>query len=113
LPDEQKLILDAARMIKEGFLQQSAYDEVDSYCRPEKQMKLMRLFIDYYREAQNALNSGIPLEVIRSMPIIPKLIRAKSTIPNEKLEDLDKLRGEMMAAFRKLIVTEEAKVVVK
>jgi len=113
LPDEQKLILDVARMIKEGFLQQSAYDEVDSYCRPEKQMKLMRLFVDYHREAQNALNSGIPLEVIRGMSIIPKLIRAKFTILNEKLDDLDKLREEMIEAFRKLMVAEEAKVVAK
>ncbi|MCP8309097.1 MAG: V-type ATP synthase subunit A [archaeon] len=113
LPDEQKLILDVARMIKEGFLQQSAYDVIDSYCRPEKQMKLMRLFVDYHREAQNALGNGIPLEVIRGMPIIPKLIRAKFTITNEKLEDLDKLREEMMLAFRKLMAAEEAKVVVK
>ncbi|MCP8319944.1 MAG: V-type ATP synthase subunit A [archaeon] len=113
LPDEQKLILDVARMIKEGFLQQSAYDAIDSYCRPEKQMKLMRLFVDYHREAQNALGNGVPLEVIRGMPIIPKLIRAKFTITNEKLEDLDKLREEMMLAFRKLMAAEEAKVVVK
>jgi V/A-type H+-transporting ATPase subunit A len=113
LPDEQKLILDVARMIKEGFLQQSAYDEIDSYCRPEKQMKLMRLFVDYHREALNALNNGIALEVIRGMPIIPKLIRAKSTIPNDRLEDLDKLHEEMIAAFRKLMTKEEVKAIVK
>lgn len=113
LPDEQKLILDVARMIKEGFLQQSAYDEIDSYCPPEKQMKLARLFVEYYKEALNTLNRGVPLEVIRGMPIIPKLIRAKFTIPNDKLEDLDKLHEEMIAAFKKLVVEEEVKAFVK
>lgn len=113
LPDEQKLILDVARMVKEGFLQQSAYDEIDSYCRPEKQMKLLRLFVDFYRWAQNALKSGVPLETVRAMPIIPKLVRAKSTIPNQALEGLDKLRVEMIAAFEKLLTGEVARVVVK
>ncbi|MCP8311931.1 MAG: V-type ATP synthase subunit A [Candidatus Methylarchaceae archaeon HK02M1] len=110
LPDEQKLILDVARMIKEGFLQQSAYDEVDSYCRPEKQMKLLRIFVDFYRESQNALKNGVSLNTIRAMPIIPKLIRAKSTVLNEKLEDLDQLHNEMMISFGKLL-TKEVKVV--
>lgn len=110
LPDEQKLILDVARMIKEGFLQQSAYDEVDSYCRPEKQMKLLRIFVEFYRESQNALKNGVSLNTIRAMPIIPKLIRAKSTVLNEKLEDLDLLYNEMMMAFGKLL-TKEVKVV--
>ncbi|MCP8318229.1 MAG: V-type ATP synthase subunit A [Candidatus Methylarchaceae archaeon HK01B] len=110
LPDEQKLILDVARMIKEGFLQQSAYDEVDSYCRPEKQMKLLRIFVEFYRESQNALKNGVSLNTIRAMPIIPKLIRAKSTVLNEKLEDLDQLHNEMMISFGKLL-TKEVKVV--
>ncbi len=110
LPDEQKLILDVARMIKEGFLQQSAYDEVDSYCRPEKQMKLLRTFVDFFRESQNALKNGISLNTIRAMPIIPRLIRAKSTILNEKLEDLDILHDEMMTMFGNLL-SKEVKVV--
>ncbi|MCP8307396.1 MAG: V-type ATP synthase subunit A [archaeon] len=113
LPDEQKLILDVARMVKEGFLQQSAYDEIDSYCRPEKQMRLLRLFVDFYRWAQNALKSGTPLEAVRAMHIIPKLVRAKSTIPNENLEGLDKLREEMMATFEKLLTAEGARAIVK
>ncbi|MGC8970551.1 MAG: V-type ATP synthase subunit A, partial [Conexivisphaera sp.] len=48
LADEEKLILDAARMIREGYLQQSAYDEVDSYCSPERQYELMRMFVEFY-----------------------------------------------------------------
>jgi V/A-type H+-transporting ATPase subunit A len=102
LPDEEKLILDVARMIKIGFLQQSAYDPVDSYCSPIKQVKLLRLFVDFYNEALNALRSGISLRSIRAMEIIPKLLRAKFEIPSEEHHKLDELREELFKAFKKL-----------
>ncbi len=61
LPDEEKLILEVARMIKLGFLQQNSYDAVDSYCSPQKQIKLMRLMVMFHEEALNALKSGATL----------------------------------------------------
>jgi len=73
-------------------------------------MKLLRTFVDFFRESQNALKNGISLNTIRAMPIIPRLIRAKSTILNEKLEDLDLLHDEMMTTFGKLS-SKEVKVV--
>ena len=48
LPDEEKLILDVARMIQIGFLQQNAYDDTDAYCSPEKQFKMMKMFVQYH-----------------------------------------------------------------
>jgi V/A-type H+-transporting ATPase subunit A len=102
LPDEEKLILDVARMIKIGFLQQSAYDPIDSYCSPIKQVKLLRLFVDFYNEALNALRSGIGLRNLRAMEIIPKLLRAKFEIPSEEHGKLDELREELFNAFKKL-----------
>ncbi|MBI2184698.1 MAG: V-type ATP synthase subunit A [Thaumarchaeota archaeon] len=110
LPDEEKLILDVARMIKEGFLQQSAYDEVDSYCSPQKQYKLLSLYADFHREAMNALKSGVALSQIRAMPIIAKLIRSKFAVPNEKLELLEELGKDMVEGFRKMSA-QEVKVV--
>jgi len=106
LPDEEKLILDVARMLKIGFLQQSAYDEVDAYCSPEKQIKLLRLFLDFYNEALKSLKRGSSLESTRSMEIITKLLRAKYEIKGEELEKLDGLKQEMLSEFEKLIVME-------
>ena len=106
LPDEEKLILDVARMLKIGFLQQSAYDEVDAYCSPEKQIKLLRLFLDFYNEALKSLKRGSSLESTRSMKIITKLLRAKYEIKGEELEKLDGLKQEMLSEFEKLIVME-------
>jgi V/A-type H+-transporting ATPase subunit A len=113
LPDEQKLVLDVARMVKEGFLQQSAFDEIDSYCSPEKQMKLLRILVSFYRESQNALKQGTPLSMIRKMEIIPKVARAKSVIPSDNLEGFEKLNEEMNLEFKKLLVAQEEKLIVK
>jgi V/A-type H+-transporting ATPase subunit A len=94
LPDEEKLVLEVARMVKIGILQQNSFDKVDTYCSPEKQVKLVRLMVKFYKEAQKALKAGMPLADIRALPIIPALLKAKFEVPEEqlnKLEDLDKM----------------------
>ena len=58
LPDEEKLILEVARMIKIGLLQQNSFDDVDTYCSPEKQFKLLKLLVDFYKKGQQALKEG-------------------------------------------------------
>lgn len=110
LPDDEKLILDVARMIREGFLQQSAYDEVDSVCKPEKQVKLLRLYVKFYRLAANVLERGVQLKDIRAMKIIAELIRSKSTIHNDRLDLLDELEKKMEEEFRQLMVSVSSEV---
>ncbi|MEM4298282.1 MAG: V-type ATP synthase subunit A [Nitrososphaerota archaeon] len=107
LPDEEKLVLDVARMIREGFLQQSAYDEVDAYCSPQKQLKLLKLFVLFHRLAREALSRGVPLKNIRSLPIIPKIIRAKYEIRNDALEEIDELYNSTVKAFEGLELAQQ------
>jgi len=93
LPDEEKLVLEVARMIKIGILQQNSFDKIDTYCSPQKQVKLVKLMVKFYKEAQKALRAGTSLADIRAMPIIPALLKAKFEISEEqlpKLEDLDR-----------------------
>jgi V/A-type H+-transporting ATPase subunit A len=74
-------------------LQQNSFDKVDTYCSPQKQVKLVKLMVKFYKEAQKALKAGTPLADIRAMPVIPALLKAKFEIPEDqlaKLEDLDK-----------------------
>jgi V/A-type H+-transporting ATPase subunit A len=111
LPDEEKLILDVARMIQIGFLQQNAYDEVDAYCSPIKQFKMMKMFVLFYQEALKALRSGIQLSKIRGMQVIPKMLRAKFAIKNEELDKLDRLVEEMLEEFKALYGVKEVQVV--
>jgi V/A-type H+/Na+-transporting ATPase subunit A len=112
LPDEEKLVLELARMIKIGILQQNSFDNVDTYCSPEKQVKLVRLMLKFYKESQKALREGIPLADIRAMPIITTLLKAKFEIPDDQVLKLDELDKRLSEEFHKSISPEEAKVVV-
>ena len=111
LPDEEKLILELARMIKIGILQQNSFDNVDTYCSPEKQLKLVRLMIKFYKESQKALREGVPLTDIRALPIITTLLKAKFEIPDDQVSKLDNLDNRLSEEFHG-ISREEAKVVV-
>ena len=108
LPEEEKLILEVARMIKIGFLQQSAYDPIDTYTSPKRQVLLLKLFVEFYERAEEALRRGVPLDKIKTMPIIQKLLRAKFEIPEDQLDKLEALRLEVEESFKALI--EEVKV---
>lgn len=100
LPDEEKLVLEVARMVKIGILQQNSFDKVDTYCSPEKQVKLVKLMVKFYKEAQKALKAGTALADIRAMPIIPSLLKAKFEIPEEQLSKLDDLDRAIDQQFK-------------
>ncbi|MFN2232022.1 MAG: V-type ATP synthase subunit A [Anaerolineae bacterium] len=93
LPDEQRLILETARLLREGFLQQSALDEVDAYTTVEKQVKMLDLILHFHRRAQSILRRGAPIVVIRDLPVVTSLIRMKMQVTDDHLEKLDELRG--------------------
>jgi len=101
LPDEEKLVLEVARMIKIGILQQNSFDKVDTYCSPQKQVKLVKLMIKFYKEAQKALKAGTVLADIRAMPVIPALLKAKFEISEEQLGKLDELDKQIDTEFKK------------
>ena len=103
LPDEEKLILDVARIIKVGFLQQTAYDPIDSYTNPKRQVALLRIILAFYKEAGAALKAGVPLQSIRAMPVIAKIMRARFEIKDDELFRISDLTDEMNAAFKALV----------
>jgi V/A-type H+-transporting ATPase subunit A len=109
LPDEEKLILDVARMIQIGFLQQNAYDDTDAYCSPQKQFRMMKMFVQYHQEALKALRSGVPLPRIRGMQVIAPMLRAKFAIKSEELGKLESLVQQMFGEFASLSDLREAK----
>jgi V/A-type H+/Na+-transporting ATPase subunit A len=111
LPDEEKLILDVARMIQIGFLQQNAYDDTDAYCSPEKQFVMMKMFVQFYQAAQKALREGVPLTKIREMRVTSKMLRSKFAIKNEEMDKLQALVKEMTDEFGSFSSAQEMKVV--
>ncbi|HET6716668.1 MAG TPA: V-type ATP synthase subunit A, partial [Nitrososphaeraceae archaeon] len=102
LPDEEKLVLEMARMIKIGILQQNSFDKIDTYCGPEKQLKLVNLMVKFYKESLKLLKEGKSLSDIRSMPIIPSLIKAKFEIPDEQVSKLKDLESQMDTQFNEI-----------
>ncbi len=99
LPDEQRLVLHVASMIKEGFLQQNALDPVDRYSTPEKELKLLELLMHYEERARALVRHGLPIYRIQGMKVNRLLLTARHEIHNDKLEELEKLREQMDAEF--------------
>jgi len=89
LPDRQRWVLEAARLVKEGYLQQSALHPVDAYCNPAKQVKLLRLFVTIYQLGRELIASGVTLVAIHQVLDIPGLVRLKETVANDRLQQLD------------------------
>jgi V/A-type H+-transporting ATPase subunit A len=104
LPDSQKLILFIAEIFKDGFLTQSAFDENDMYCPPEKQVALLRMILTLYRRGRDLIQTGLPLSRLRELACVPQLMRAKSAIGNDemgRLAELEKRVGEDLEALAK------------
>ena len=100
LPDDEKLILEVARMIKIGILQQNSFDDIDTYCSPEKQFKLMKLLVEFYKSGQQALKDGVSLPDIRALPIIGTLLKARMEIKDDEIDKLDSLSKTMDDQFK-------------
>ncbi len=103
LPEGDKLLLLIARMIREDFLQQSAYHEVDTYCTPEKAGLMIKTIMKFYELAQEMLNSGMSIESIHSSPIVYRISRMKDT-PNEVFEQRGK---ELWSEMEESLVTRK------
>lgn len=96
LPEDQRLILFVAEIMKDGFLAQSSFDENDMYCIPERQVALLRIILALYRRGRDLIHAGVPLARIRSLECVPHILRAKTTYGNSHLEKLADLEKEVM-----------------
>ena len=95
LPDEKRIVLTVADMIKNGFLQQSAFDAVDVYSVPEKQIAILMLIMTYYQRALKVIKAGAPLPTVVALPVKDEIVRLKSQVPNDKLELMKEVEGRL------------------
>jgi len=102
LPDSQRLILFIAELFKDGFLAQSAFDENDMYCAPERQVALLRIILTLYRRGRELIQAGAPLARLRGLACVPQVMRAKSAVGTAaELAELEKRVGEELDALAK------------
>jgi len=102
LPDEQRLTLETARLLREGFLQQNALDETDTYCTIHKQIQMLELILHFHQRAERIIRKGALIVVIHNLPVVNKLIRIKANIPNDQLDQLTDIRQELDAEMDQL-----------
>ena len=99
LPDDQRLVLITADIIKNGFLQQNSFDEVDMYCVPSKQVRILDLIMEFYERALGCIRLGAPLFKITSLDIRERLSRLKSEVRNDDSEGV--LSGGKLTDFER------------
>ena len=92
LPEDQRLVLLAAELIREGFLVQNAFHPVDTYCPPEKQARMLRVLVEFYEIARELVAKGVPVDKIRELRVMVELGRLKE---RAELEWIDKVRERM------------------
>jgi len=102
LPDRQRWVLEAARLLKEGFLRQNALDPIDGSCAPAKQAALLRLFVGLYHAGHELIEAGVPLVRLRQAVDVGRLLRLKETVAAGALGEIDAAWAEVEAAFRHL-----------
>lgn len=102
LASSDQLVLKVSDMIKNGFLQQNAFDDVDMYCSAEKQIMIIQLIMDFYKRALALVKSGCPLVKINSMAAADEIVRIKMVVPNDRLEQIAEIRGRMNSQFAEL-----------
>ena len=102
LPDSDRLILKVSEMIKNGFLQQNAFDDIDMYCSSEKQIMILELMVKFYRKALNVVKNGCPLTKINSLSVSNDIVRIKMDIPNDKLDKIQEIQLRMDTQFSEL-----------
>lgn len=102
LSESQRVVLEAARMIKEDFLIQSALHPVDSYCSPEKTFSLMSLILKFYEKMKESTEKGVPLQRTLEIPVKDEIARAKIQ-PSQTFDVFAKeLTARMGHEFEKL-----------
>ncbi len=89
LPDDQKLVLEIARVIRLGFLQQNAFHPEDTCVPLEKQLKMMEIILYLYNRSRELINMGMPVSVLKEDTIFEKIISIKYDVPNNKLSMFD------------------------
>ncbi len=99
LPDDQKLVIEIARVIRVGFLQQNAFHKDDTFVPLEKQKLMMKVILHLENKARQLILASIPISRISELGLFDKLTKMKYDVPNDKLQMFDDYIAEIDKAF--------------
>ena len=95
LPDDQKLVIEIARVIRVGFLQQNAFHKDDTYVPLDKQLKMMEVILHLYDKARALIQKNMPISTIMELGLFDKVVKMKYDIPNDHMELFDEYFTEI------------------
>lgn len=105
LPDSEKIYLEISRMIREIFLQQFAFDEIDAYCPVEKQYAMLQLILTYANESLAAMSRGVALPDLLALPLRGEIARMKDLPTDEALAHAKRMLVEIPTHIGELEVS--------
>jgi len=103
LPEFARATLEVARMLREDYLQQFAFSEIDAFCPPKKQYHMLRVIVTYYDVLQEVLMKGVTLKEAMEIPFRTRIGRMKEIPNDEAIEQLGTLETELQSELRKLV----------
>ena len=103
LPDDQKLVLEIARVIRLGFLQQNAFHKEDTCVPMEKQYKMMEIILYLYKKSKALVTMGMPMSVLKEDTIFERIIAIKYDVPNDRLDMFDDYKRAVDEYYNKVL----------
>lgn len=103
LPDDQKLVLEIAKVIRLGFLQQSAFHKDDTCVSLEKQFKMMEVILHLYRKSRDLITMNMPISVLKEENIFERVIAMKYDVPNDRLDLFDNYMKDIDAFYDRVM----------
>ena len=107
LPSSDRLIMQVAKMIREDFLHQNAFDSIDTYTSGKKQFLMLRNIILFYHKAREVFEEGAEVQAISTLPVLERVSRSKF-IDEDKLEEFDEILEQARRELDELAVSEES-----
>ena len=103
LPDDQKLTLEIARVIRLGFLQQNAFHPDDTCVSLEKQNKMMEVILYLYKKSKALVTMGMPMSVLKEDKIFDRVVSIKYDVPNDRLDLFDTYKKDIDTFYDKVL----------
>jgi len=100
LPEDQQLTLFVAKMIRDGFLIQNAFNEIDAYTSIKKLFGIIKIILLIYNEGRNILKQGLSIEEILDPELLSSILRIRQTIPNEAFKQIERIKNKLIQKLK-------------
>ncbi|MEJ2363389.1 MAG: V-type ATP synthase subunit A, partial [Deltaproteobacteria bacterium] len=99
LQDNERLVIEVGRIVREDFLQQDGFHEIDAYCSMKKAYGIMVMVMTFHQKAEAALKKGVPIDEMLQSPVLEKITHARYTAEEGFQSYLEEVLAEINGAF--------------